>query len=59
MLNDDAKVESLALERTTEQGGQQQQSGRDRVDPACIFRDLSGFSPIFFLLVISWRTETT
>jgi len=37
MLDENANVESLALERTTgEQGGEQQQSGGDSVDPACV-----------------------
>jgi hypothetical protein len=39
MLDDDTKVESLALGRTTgEQGGQQRQPGGDSVDSACVSR---------------------
>jgi hypothetical protein len=36
MLNDDAKVESLELERTTGEQGGQQQSGGDSVVSWCI-----------------------
>jgi hypothetical protein len=38
MLDDDEKIESLALDRTTEQRGQQRPSGGDIVDQACVSR---------------------